>query len=105
LYYQPVVDQAGTVTGVEALLRWLHPFRGMVSPAVFIPVAEQTGLDSSAGPMGAGGGVCAVGCLERRLADPKAQYCGQCERRQFRHPDFSTHIWICCAPAVPIRIA
>ena len=44
LYYQPVVDETGHVKGVEALVRWKHPQRGMVSPADFIPVAEQTGL-------------------------------------------------------------
>ncbi len=44
LYSQPVVDGLGTVLGHEALLRWRHPQRGMVSPAEFIPVAEQTGL-------------------------------------------------------------
>lgn len=44
LYSQPVVDGMGTVLGHEALLRWRHPQRGMVSPAEFIPVAEQTGL-------------------------------------------------------------
>ena len=44
LYSQPVVDVAGHTTGHEALLRWKHPVRGMVSPAEFIPVAEQTGL-------------------------------------------------------------
>lgn len=45
LYYQPCVDvTANRVCGVEALLRWHHPERGMVSPADFIPVAEATGL-------------------------------------------------------------
>ena len=44
LYYQPVIDQVGRITGVEALLRWRHPTRGMVSPGEFIPVAETTGL-------------------------------------------------------------
>ncbi|MDB5895702.1 MAG: sensor-containing diguanylate cyclase/phosphodiesterase, partial [Rhodoferax sp.] len=44
LYYQPVVDLASRITGVEALVRWRHPQRGMVSPADFIPMAEQTGL-------------------------------------------------------------
>jgi EAL domain-containing protein (putative c-di-GMP-specific phosphodiesterase class I) len=45
IYYQPLVDLAAdTVSGCEALLRWQHPNLGMISPADFIPIAEQTGL-------------------------------------------------------------
>jgi diguanylate cyclase (GGDEF)-like protein len=45
LHYQPKVDlRTGAISGVEALLRWPHPIRGMVSPADFIPLAEQTGV-------------------------------------------------------------
>ena len=45
LHYQPLVDlRSDEVTGCEALLRWRHPVRGMISPADFVPVAEETGL-------------------------------------------------------------
>jgi len=45
IHYQPLVDlQTNAVTGCEALLRWRHPRRGMVSPAEFVPIAEETGL-------------------------------------------------------------
>ncbi|MDQ8044750.1 MAG: EAL domain-containing protein [Solirubrobacteraceae bacterium] len=45
LVYQPIVDVAQRrIAGYEALVRWIHPERGMVSPADFIPIAEQTGL-------------------------------------------------------------
>jgi predicted signal transduction protein with EAL and GGDEF domain len=45
VYYQPCLSlQDNTITGCEALLRWRHPQRGMISPADFIPIAEETGL-------------------------------------------------------------
>ncbi|HEX4800817.1 MAG TPA: EAL domain-containing protein, partial [Sphingomicrobium sp.] len=50
LYYQPLVDlQAAQLNGFEALLRWKHPVRGMVSPADFIPLAEEIGVITSIG--------------------------------------------------------
>jgi diguanylate cyclase (GGDEF)-like protein len=50
IHYQPLVDlSADVVTGCEALLRWRHPQRGLVSPAEFIPLAEETGLIEEVG--------------------------------------------------------
>jgi predicted signal transduction protein with EAL and GGDEF domain len=45
LHYQPKVDTASRrLLGMEALVRWMHPARGMISPMEFIPIAEDTGL-------------------------------------------------------------
>jgi len=62
LHYQPIVCcRTGAVVGVEALMRWTHPVRGNISPAVFIPIAEACGL------MGALGGW----MLDRAMEDSK----------------------------------
>ncbi|MFX3636251.1 MAG: EAL domain-containing protein [Candidatus Pristimantibacillus sp.] len=45
IHYQPQINQrTQQVVGIEALLRWIHPDKGMISPGVFIPIAEETGL-------------------------------------------------------------
>jgi diguanylate cyclase (GGDEF)-like protein len=51
-FYQPILSlETGKITGTEALMRWNHPSRGLVSPGEFIPVLEQTGLIVNAGEM------------------------------------------------------
>jgi len=50
LHYQPIIEMAtGDIRGFEALVRWIHPERGLVSPGMFVPLAEETGLISAIG--------------------------------------------------------
>ncbi len=45
LYYQPIINlQTATIAGFEALMRWEHPEQGFISPAIFIPIAEESGI-------------------------------------------------------------
>ncbi|MDF1485250.1 EAL domain-containing protein [Ramlibacter sp. H39-3-26] len=88
LYYQPVVNEDAHLTGVEALLRWHHPQRGMVSPAEFIPLAEQTGLILPIGQW-----VLEMACAQLAAWAQQADTRGlsiavNVSARQFRHPDF-----------------
>ena len=92
VYYQPVVDVAGRMVGVEALVRWLHPQRGLVSPLEFIPVAEQTGLII---PLGAW--VLEAACQQlARWAESTATaaltIAVNVSARQFRQPDFAQQV-------------
>jgi diguanylate cyclase (GGDEF)-like protein/PAS domain S-box-containing protein len=89
LHYQPIVDLSSTRTvGFEALLRWPHPTRGMVPPATFIPIAEESGLIVPLGGWILRTAVAAA--AHWRLLDPDgAPYVSvNVSVRQFRAPEF-----------------
>ena len=97
LHYQPQLDQAGRVIGSEALVRWQHPVRGVVSPLEFIFLAEETGLIHALGKW-----VLEAACAQlahwaaaaRSVATPTARMLSELtvavnvSVQQFRHPDF-----------------
>jgi diguanylate cyclase (GGDEF)-like protein/PAS domain S-box-containing protein len=88
LHYQPQVDVNGDPTGAEALVRWRHPRRGLVSPAEFIPLAEETGLILPLGQW-----VLETACTQlaswgARRATAGLSMAVNVSARQFRHPDF-----------------
>ena len=88
LHYQAQVIGKGHVTGVEALLRWQHPQRGPVSPAQFIPLAEETGLIL---PIGQWVLETACGQLAAWAADPafaRLTMAVNVSARQFQQADF-----------------
>ena len=92
LYYQPKIDLVtGCVTGMEALLRWIHPGMGMISPTKFIPLAEETGLIV---PIGAW--VLHTACAQIRawqLAGlPPLRVAVNLSARQFAHDDLHATI-------------
>jgi len=92
LYYQPQYDVHGQMVGAEALLRWRHPQRGMVSPGVFIAVAEDSGLIV---PMGlwALRQACTQLCAWQQHARcAHLQLSVNVSARQFRHPEFVAQV-------------
>lgn len=89
LYYQPVVDQQRKILGYEALIRWMHPGRGMVAPVDFIPMAEQSGLILEIGQW-----VIEEACRQLRLWSKSAESAGwtisvNVSARQFNDSNFN----------------
>ncbi|MBL0393826.1 EAL domain-containing protein [Ramlibacter monticola] len=93
--YQPQVGMDGRMTGVEALLRWEHPSRGLVQPDHFIPTAEETSLIIPIGHW-----VLETACAQLALwaRHPGRAHLGiavNVSVRQFRHPDFIDEVMHC----------
>lgn len=88
LHFQPQMRHDGTICGAEILLRWQHPSRGMVSPAEFIPLAEETDLIV---PIGYWVIESACSLLAEWAADPEYRQLTlavNVSARQFERPDF-----------------
>ncbi len=88
LHYQPQVVGSGRVTGAEALVRWQHPKRGMVSPGQFIPLAEETGLILSLGAWVLESACRQLADWARRPEMADLTIAVNVSARQFRQPDF-----------------
>ncbi len=94
VYYQPkVLLETGEIFDFEALVRWEHPQRGLVSPAEFIPLAEETGLIHQIGRW-----VLRESCRqihewqEQMLSETPIPVCVNLSAKQFQHPDLAQEI-------------
>jgi PAS domain S-box-containing protein len=92
LYYQPQVDELHRVGGVEALIRWLHPERGLISPDDFIPLAEESDLILPIGLW-----VLQTACEQLKIwknnpYTAQLNVAVNVSSRQFRQPDFVAQI-------------
>jgi diguanylate cyclase (GGDEF)-like protein len=92
--YQPILSlESGRIREVEALLRWMHPERGVISPTEFIPIAEATGLIVPIGQW-----VLEQACLQARAwqlaypTEPPLIVSVNLSVRQFRHPKLADEI-------------
>ncbi len=92
LYYQPKIDlRSGLIEGVEALLRWRDPDRGMISPAEFLPVRESTGMIVPVGEWVLN--QAAADCRRWRAAGLRPVHVAvNCTPLQLRRPTFVDHI-------------
>jgi diguanylate cyclase (GGDEF)-like protein len=94
LHYQPQVDlQSGRIIGAEALLRWNQPVLGMVSPAQFIPIAEENGLIATIGEW-----VLREACRQnqewRKLGLPEITVAANLSAVQFRQKNFGEMVMV-----------
>ncbi|BCG64101.1 MAG: hypothetical protein methR_P1867 [Methyloprofundus sp.] len=93
LFFQPQINELGLITGVEALIRWLHPRHGFVSPVTFIPIAEESGLILEIGRW-----VLQMACQQFNkfcaadTAGALTHIAVNVSAHQLHHPDFLQHV-------------
>jgi len=92
LHYQAQVDAAGRVVGAEALLRWRHPTRGLVTPARFIPFAEDSGLIVPIGYWVVETACAHLAAWAERPETRDLYLSVNVSARQFRQPDFVSQL-------------
>ncbi len=92
MYYQPQIDCMGRVIGAEALLRWKHPRRGMVSPTEFIPAAEETGLILSLGDWVLQTACAQLGAWSKQAETRALTLSVNVSARQFRQQNFTERV-------------
>ncbi len=91
--YQPVVDLAsGAVLGVEALVRWQHPTRGLLPPSAFIGIAEETGAVASIGSWVLETGANDLCAWQRRHDIPELVLNVNASVRELEEPSFASHV-------------
>jgi len=92
LYFQPKVDQEGSVVGSEALIRWNHPERGLVMPGDFIPFAEESGVILPLGRWILGAACGQLAAWSIRPETSHLTLAANVSARQFRRPDFVAEV-------------
>lgn len=92
LYYQVQIDQFGTAQGAEALIRWNHPTKGLVSPLQFISLAEETGLIVPIGLWVLDTACAQVKAWQQEAVTRNLVLAVNVSARQFLHPDFVSQV-------------
>ena len=86
LHFQPVMDSAGAVVGLEGLMRWTHPMLGPVEPAEIVPIAEECGMIEELGD------VLVLKACDAALRWPDLSIAINLSPQQFRASDFATRL-------------
>lgn len=95
LYYQIQVESPGRPVGVEALIRWFHPERGLIPPSDFIPLAEETGLILPVGQWVIENACAQLHRWQQEFATSKLALSVNVSAKQFFQADFATQVQAC----------